>query len=199
VDFRGPTRSNDTPARRTGPEARLSRKSGGPAAKLSHLGPLSAANRHGQIVGVSEANGTAERPAALDVLARAERRHPSRPTTPGADKGHDAGEFLGERERRTVTPPVPAVKPPRDPKTVPRKDQIPDIRARRRVQARPGDVGYAPSPRCRKKVEEGSGWLGTVAGPAPSRRVGRWKWRRMAERAAAADNRVRMRKRVRVG
>jgi transposase len=196
VDFRGEKRSNETHASRTDPEARLYRKGVGREAKLSHMGHLLAENRHGLIVGVtvSEANGTAEREAALDLLTRAKRRHKLRPKTLGADKGYDAGDFLRKLERRKVTPHVPIVKPPRDPRTVPQKDQVPDIRARRRMQARLGTDGYTLSQRCRKKIEEGIGWIKTVAGLARSRWVGRWKLQQMAELAAAAYNLVRMRK-----
>ena len=89
VDFRGQKRSNDTHASRTDPEARLYRKSAGREAKLAHMGHLLTENRHGLIVGVtvSQANGTAERQAALDLLTRAKRRHQLRPKTLGADKG----------------------------------------------------------------------------------------------------------------
>ena len=196
VDFRGEKRTNDTHASRTDPEARLYRKGVGREAKLSHMGHVLGENRHGLIVGVAvtEANGTAEREAALDLLTRAKRRHKLRPRTLGADKGYDAGAFLRKLERRRVTPHVPIVKPPRDPRAVPQKDQVPDIRARRRMQARLGTVGYALSQRCRKKIEEGIGWIKTVAGLGRSRWVGRWKLRQMAELAAAAYNLVRMRK-----
>ena len=196
VDFHGQKRSNETHASRTDPEARLYRKGVGREAKLSHVGHVLGENRHGLSVGVavSEANGTAERGAALDLLTRAKRRHRLRPKTLGADKGYDAGEFLRKLERRKVTPHVPIVKPPRDPKTVPQKDQIPDIRARRRMQGRLGTGGYTLSQRCRKKIEEGIGWIKTVAGLARSRWVGRRKLRQMVEVAAAAYNLVRMRK-----
>jgi transposase len=201
VDFRGQKRTNDTHASRTDPEARLYRKGVGQEAKLSHMGHVLGENRHGLIVGVavSEANGTAEREAALDLLTRAKRRHKLRPKTLGADKGYDAGAFLRKLERRKVTPHVPIVKPPRDPRTVPQKDQVPDIRARRRMQARLGTVGYALSQRCRKKIEEGIGWMKTVAGLARSRWVGRWKLQQVVEVAAAAYNLVRMRKLVPAG
>jgi transposase len=201
VDFRGQKRTNDTHASRTDPEARLYRKGVGQEAKLSHMGHVLGENRHGLIVGVavSEANGTAERAAALDLLTRAKRRHKLRPKTLGADKGYDAGAFLRKLERRKVTPHVPIVKPPRDPRTVPQKDQVPDIRARRRMQARLGTVGYALSQRCRKKIEEGIGWMKTVAGLARSRWVGRWKLQQVVEVAAAAYNLVRMRKLVPAG
>ena len=98
-----------------------------------------------------------------------------------------------------MTPHVPLVKPPRDPKEVADKTQVPDIRARRRMQARLGTEGYTLSQRCRKKIEEGIGWIKTVAGLARSRWVGRWKLRQMAELAAAAYNLVRMRKLVPAG
>ncbi|MFO0849912.1 MAG: IS5 family transposase [Gemmataceae bacterium] len=201
VDFRGQKRSNDTHASRTDPEARLYRKGVGQEAKLAHMGHLLAENRHGLIVGVavSEANGTAERQAALDLLTRAKRRHRLQPTTLGADKGYDAGQFFRKLERRKVTPHVPIVKPPRDPRTVPQKDQVPDIRARRRMQARLGTDGYSLSQRCRKKIEEGIGWIKTVAGLARSRWVGRWKLRQMVEVAAAAYNLVRMRRLIPTG
>lgn len=201
MDFRGQKRTNQTHASRTDPEARLYRKGVGQEARLSHMGHLLAENRHGLIVGVavSEANGTAEREAALALLTRAKRRHRLRPKTLGADKGYDAGAFLRKLERREVTPHVPIVKPPRDPRTVPQKDQIPDIRARRRMQARLGAAGYGLGQRCRKKIEEGIGWIKTVAGLARGRWVGRWKLRQMAEVAAAAYNLVRMRRLIPAG
>jgi transposase len=87
VDFRGQKRSNETHASRTDPEARLYRKGAGQEAKLAHLGHVLGENRHGLIVGVtvSEANGTAERDAALAMLTRAKRRHWLQPRTLGAD------------------------------------------------------------------------------------------------------------------
>jgi transposase len=194
VDFHGQKRTNETHASRTDPEARLYRKGVGREAKLAHMGHVLGENRHGLIVGVrvSEANGTAERDAALAMLTRAKRRHRLKPRTLGADKGYDAGAFLRKLERRQVTPHVPIVKDPRDPKTVVCKKHIPDVRARRRMKGRLGTEGYALSQRCRKKIEEGIGWIKTVAGLARSRWVGRWKLRQMVELAAAAYNLVRL-------
>jgi hypothetical protein len=170
------------------------RKGVGQEAKLAHMGHVLGENRHGLIVGVmvSEANGTAERDAALAMLTRAKRRHRLKPRTLGADKGYDAGAFFRKLERRQVTPHVPIVKDPRDPKTVAYKKHIPDVRARRRMKGRLGTEGYALSQRCRKKIEEGIGWIKTVAGLARSRWVGRWKLRQMVELAAAAYNLVRL-------
>ena len=89
------------------------------------MGHLLTENRHWLIVGVtvSEANGTAGRQAALDLLTRAKRRYQLRRKTLGADKGCDAGGFFCQMERRKVTPHVSLVMPPRDARTVPQKGQ----------------------------------------------------------------------------
>jgi transposase len=70
VDFHGEKRSNETHASTTDPDARLARKGNGKEAKLSYTGNLLTENRNGLIVGteVFQANGTAERDAALVML-----------------------------------------------------------------------------------------------------------------------------------
>ena len=100
VDFHGQKRTNDTHASRTDPEAKLYRKGQGKEAKLAHLGHTLGENRHGLIVAiaVTEANGTAERSAALDMLDELKATHRVQPTTLGADKGYDDGEFFQEVE-----------------------------------------------------------------------------------------------------
>ena len=79
VDFRGQRRSRETHVSRTDAEARLYRKGPQQEAKLSYLGHVLSENRHGLVVDVdlSEANGYAEREAALaDAGAeRARSRH----------------------------------------------------------------------------------------------------------------------------
>jgi len=72
VDFHGEKRSNETHQSRTDPDAKMARKGKGKEAKLSYNGNLLVENRHGLIVNseVFEANGTAERDAALVMLAR---------------------------------------------------------------------------------------------------------------------------------
>src|ERR1700681_222944 len=67
VNFHGEKRSNQTHASKTDPDAKLARKSAGKEAKLSYNGNLLVENRNGLIVNseVFEANGTAERDAAL--------------------------------------------------------------------------------------------------------------------------------------
>jgi hypothetical protein len=70
VDFHGEKRSNQTHASRTDPDAKMARKGKGKEAKLSYNGNRLVENRNGLIVNteVFEANGTAERDAALVML-----------------------------------------------------------------------------------------------------------------------------------
>ena len=70
VDFHGQKRSNETHESKTDPDAKLARKGKGKEAKLSYNGNLLVENRNGLIVDTElfEANGTAERDAALVML-----------------------------------------------------------------------------------------------------------------------------------
>lgn len=70
VDFHGEKRSNQTHESTTDPDALLARKGSGKEAKLSYNGNLLTENRNGLIVNteVLQANGTAERDAALLML-----------------------------------------------------------------------------------------------------------------------------------
>ena len=196
VDFRGEKRTNETHASRTDPEAKLYRKSVGREAKLSHMGHTMTENRHGLIVTVvaTEANGTAERTAAFAMLDELKATHEIQPTTLGADKGYDAGEFFQALEGRGIEPHVPLVKAPRDPATVADKRQVPGIEARQRMKTRMASDGYRLSQKCRKKIEEGFGWLKTIGGLERSRVVGRWKLRQLLEIGAAAYNLMRLMK-----
>jgi transposase len=196
VDFHGQKRTNDTHASRTDPEAKLYRKGRGKEAKLAHMGHTLGENRHGLImaVAVTEANGTAERTAALDMLDELKVTHGMRPKTLGADKGYDDGEFFRDVESRQIEPHVPLVKEPRNPAEVPYHKQRPGVEARQRMKTRMASEGYRLSQKCRKKIEEGYGWLKSIGGLARSRVVGRWKLRQLMEIAAAAYNLMRLRK-----
>jgi transposase len=195
VDFHGQKRSNATHRSRTDPEAKLHRKGLGKEAKLSHMGHALTENRHGLIlaVGATEASGTAERAAALELLDELTATHAVRPATLGADKGYDDGQFFRDVESRQVEPHVPLVHEPRDPATAPAKDRA-KVEARQRMKARMLGEGYRLSQKCRKKIEEGFGWLKAIAGLSRSRVVGRWKLRQLLEIGAAAYNLVRLRK-----
>jgi transposase len=195
VDFHGQRRSNATHRSTTDGEALLYRKGNGQPALLYHMGHAVTENRNGLImaVAVTEASGTAEPAAAEDMVDELRDRFGIQVTTLGADKNYDSGPHLLELERRGVTPHVAMRDTTRDPTTV-RASERPAHRARQRMRERLKDVCYGVSQRCRKLVEEGFGWLKTVAGLARTRLVGRWKIRQQMHLAAAAFNLVRMRK-----
>ena len=65
-----------------------------------------------------------------------------KPTTLGADKGYDNGEFLRELESRGIVPHVPLVKEPCDPKTVSHSDRKPGVEARHRMKTRMASDGF---------------------------------------------------------
>ena len=196
VDFHGQKRSNETHQSRTDPEARLHRKGPGKEAKLSHLGHALTENRHGLIVGVTitEANGTAERQAALDLVDELKSTHRRRPKTLGTDKGYDSGDFLQALEARAIEPHVPLVKDPVELEEVVHSKRKPGVEARHRMKERQATVGYQLSQKCRKKVEEVFGWLKEIAELGRSRWVGRWKIQQLLEIGAAAYNLIRLRK-----
>lgn len=194
VDFHGQQRSNETHASRTDPEARLYRKGPGKPAQLAHLGHLLSENRHGLIVeiAVTEANGTAEREAALEMLDRYRAKHGRSPKTVGADAGYAAGEFLLALEQRRIEPHIALTsKQPAD-LAAARGDRKEKIAARQRMKERQQSVGYPLSQRLRKRIEECFGWLKSIAGLGRSRWRKRWKIRQSFELTAAAYNLVRM-------
>src|SRR5206468_4212794 len=95
VDFHGERRSNETHESTTDADARLARKGGGHEAKLAYCGNVLIENRNGLVVDAEllQANGTAERDAALLM---AERIEGSKRVTVAADKGYDTKEFVQE-------------------------------------------------------------------------------------------------------
>jgi DDE family transposase len=105
VDFHGEKRSNDTHQSTTDPEARLAKKGKGKEAKLAYQGHVLMENRHGLVVEaeVTQASGTAEREAALEML---DRRGNEPGVTLGADKNYDTRDFVAGCRERRVTPHV---------------------------------------------------------------------------------------------
>jgi transposase len=196
VDFHGQKRTNATHRSTTDPESRLYRKGVGKESKLAHLGHALGENRHGLILGVAvtEANGTAERSAALDLIDALKVTHQRTPKTLGSDKGYDSGEYYRDLESRGVEPHGAMIeqrlRSPADVKPAERAN----CEARHRMKARQTTEGYRLSQRCRKKLEEGFGWLKSIAGLGRSRVVGRWKLQQLWEVGAAAYNLVRLRK-----
>jgi IS5 family transposase len=148
VNFRGETRTNDTHASTTDPDARLYKKADGTAAKLAYLGHVLMENRHGLIVDalVTPATGTAERDAALTMLAD----RPARTgVTVGGDKLYDHRAFVHGARALGVTPHVAQF-----PDTPHRGSAIDGRTTRHR--------GYDMSQRKRKLVEQAFGWMKTV-------------------------------------
>jgi len=99
VDFHGERRSNETHESKTDPDAKLARKGKGKEAKLSYNVNLLVENRNGLIVDteVFEANGTAERDAALVML---ERIPGGKQVTVGGDNWDGVAEALLTGARR---------------------------------------------------------------------------------------------------
>ena len=89
------------------PRARLYKKSAGQEAKLSYLGHTLVENRNGLIAAAmtTQADGTAERDAALLMLHELSRKRSGRITT-GADKAYDTRDFVDTVRELGVTPHV---------------------------------------------------------------------------------------------
>ena len=143
VDFRGQKRSNKTHVSTTDPDAKLYRKGNGQPAVLAYLGHVLLDNRHGLVAGacVTHATGTAERDAALGLLAGL----PHRPVTCGADKGYDVASYVETSRALGVTPHVAQRM----------RGTAIDARTTRHH-------GYLISQQKRKLVEQGFGWMKTT-------------------------------------
>lgn len=110
--FRGEKRSNETHQSKTDPDAKLYRKGHGQEAKLGYLGHMLMENRNGLIVDamVTQADGTAERDAALLMLYRNWRKRRQhrreRAVSVGADKAYDTRDFVRLARELGVRPHV---------------------------------------------------------------------------------------------
>ena len=163
-DFRGEKRSNETHASTTDPDARLYRKGNGRESVLCYMGHALMENRNGLAVagGVTQATGTAEREAALTMVARPRRgsvrsiRRAGRITL-GGDKGYDVCAFIEALRKCQVTPHI-AVNGRISKHGVVRKTAVDGRVTRHR--------GYAISQVIRKRVEEIFGWAKTAGGLA---------------------------------
>src|ERR1700676_2027503 len=173
VDFHGEQRSNQTHASTTDEDAMLARKGAGTEAKLSLSGHVFMENRNGLVaeVEVLQANGTAERDAALVMIEAIPGDHP---VTVGADKGYDTKNFVEEARNLKATPHV----------------------AQKKHSAIDGrttwHAGYAISQQKRKRVEEIFGWMKTVGGMRKLRHRGLQLVGWMFTFTAAAYNLVRI-------
>ncbi len=177
ADFKGETRSNDTHASTTDPEARLARKGRGREAKLAYSAHALMENRNGLLVGflVDEANGNAERAAALALV---DETTSERPRTLGGDKAYDTRDFVAACRERGVTPHVAQ-----------------NVHARRRssIDARTTrHPGYAISRVKRRLVEQAFGWMKTTGAFKRTRWRGLERTRSAGSLVATAYNLLRM-------
>jgi transposase len=179
-DFHGEKRSNETHASVTDPDARLYRKGPGQPAKLAYLGHVLMENRHALVVDtcLTSATGTAEREAALEMVAARPGNHR---ITLGADKAYDVAEFVADLREFNVTPHVAQ-------NTANRRSAID-----RRTTRHPG---YAVSGRVRKRIEEVFGWTKAAAGFRKTRHRGLARVGWMFTLTATAYNLVRLPKLV---
>lgn len=178
VNFHGEKRCNETHESTTDPEAKLARKGAGKEAKLSYCGNLLVENGNGLIMQaeVFQANGTAERDAALIML---EQIPGKQQVTVGGDKGYDTAGFVADCRELHVTPHVA------------QNDKRPGGSAIDKRTTR--HAGYAVSQKKRKRIEECFGWLKTIALLRKLRHRGVCKVNWIFTFACAAYNLVRMR------
>jgi len=178
-DFSGQSRSNDTHASTTDPEARLARKGNGQEARLSFSLHALMENRNGLLrdFRIEHATGTAERDVAGDML----RSLPgSYRVTVGADKGYDTQDFVAECKEIGATPHVARNEHAR------RSSAIGKRTTRH--------AGYALSQRARMFIESIFGWAKTKGGLRRTRYKGRARTQMYAHIVGAAYNLLRMSK-----
>ena len=175
VDFHGEKRTNATHRSTTDPETRLAKKGRGKEAKLCFMGHVLMENRNGLVIDVAmtQATGTAEREAALDMLGQVPG---TRRITVGADKNYDTRDFITSCRQMTITPHVAH-----------RETSIVDGRTTRHA-------GYQVSQRIRKRIEEVFGWVKTIGGGRKLRYKGTRRNQLWWELTAAAYDLLRMAK-----
>ncbi len=146
ADFKGERRRNDTHASTTDPEARLFRRGNSHEAKLSYLGHVLMEHRSGLAVAgeLSEANGYAEREAALRLVRTAKLRAGA---TLAADRAYDTRDFVAALRAEGIIPHVAQ-------HTTKRRSAI-DRRTTRHAS-------YALSIHARRGIERVFAWLKTI-------------------------------------
>jgi hypothetical protein len=178
--FQGEKRRNETHASQTDPEARLYRPGNAQEARLSYLGHVLVENRHGLIVDamLTQADGTAERDAALLMLhrrcQRSRRRGRRKPISVGADKAYDTKDFVSTLRALGVRPHVAGNV------TRPGGSALEG-----RTSWQPG---YQISQRKRPLIEKVFGWMKQVGGMCKTKLRGLWKVGRQFLMTAAAFN-----------
>ena len=150
-DFRGESRTNDTHASTTDPDAKLYRAidRNGPAI-LTSLEHMLIENRHGLIVERDGHDGRrlADRDAGMLILRTQHRRAPWRRRTVRSGDGYDTRDFIEVTRALGVTP------------------HVTQNTTRRGGSAIDGHTtshaGYAQSQHARPRIEPAFGWLKTI-------------------------------------
>jgi transposase len=175
-DFHGEKRSNETHASTTDPDARLYKKAEGQASRLCHMAHVLIENRHCLVVDTrtTPATGTAEREAALEMIAAIPGRHR---ITIGTDKSYDTADFVADARDLNATPHV----------TQNDKGRRSAIDGRTTRHA-----GYLVSLRVRKRIEEVFGWMKVIGGQRKTRYRGTPRVGWMFTLAAAAYDLIRL-------
>jgi transposase len=176
VDFSGTKRTNDTHGSVTDPEALLFRKSWGQETRPRYCGHALIENRNGMVVatGLSQANGTAERDVAIELMSGFTTR---KRRTLAADKGYDTKDFVKNCRELNVTPHVAAKK------------------IHSAVDGRTtNQPGYEVSQRKRKLSEQVFGWAKTVGVTRKLRFIGLDRCSEQWNVTMSAFNLVRMAK-----
>ena len=167
AQFRGERRTNDTHQSKTDPEAKLYRKGSGQEAKLGYLGHVLMENRNGLIVDamVTQADGTAERDAALLMVHRKWRRNrrwgARKPISVGADKAYDTGDFVGTLRAYDVRPHV--------------AQNLRRAGGSAIDQRTARHESYQMSQRRRPLIEKAFGWMKQTGGMRKTKLRGLWK------------------------
>jgi transposase len=175
-DFHGETRSNETHASRTDPDARLYRKADGQAAKLCYMGHVVIENRYCLVVDTRTtlASGTAEREAAVAMIEVIPGQHR---ITVGFDKAYDAKDFVADVRGLGATPHVT------------QNDKARRSAIDGRTTRHPG---YQVSLHVRKRIEEVFGWMKTIGGQRKTRYRGTPRVGWMFTLSAAAYDLIRL-------
>ena len=175
-DFHGEKRSNETHASTTDPDARLYKKAEGQASRLCHMAHVLIENRHCLVVDTrtTPATGTAEREAAIEMIAAIPGRHR---ITVGTDKAYDTADFVADTRGLNATPHV----------TQNDKGRRSAIDGRTTRHA-----GYQVSLRVRKRIEEVFGWMKVIGGQRKTRYRGTPRVGWMFTLAAAAYDLIRL-------
>jgi len=181
-DFHGQKRRNDTHESTTDPQARLYRKGNGKESKLCFMGHALMENRNGLAIGVmvTQATGTAEREAALELV---ERRTKKSRITLGADKAYDVTDFVEKLRKQKVTPHMAI------------QDHLTKTGKRRKTKVDGRTTrhpGYQTSQRLRKRIEEIFGWVKVQAGQAKTKFIGRQRVEASFTLAITASNLMRL-------